>query len=141
MRTFSGADFLSRRLETWQGTLPDHAASAPTANRQSCVEPALHRDSLVTAVMAGENGVLEVAERCEQQEGNDCDGGAWRLSQSAGFTNCTGALFLGSCCFMRPSPFVIDFLQLEIVLKRIRPCNFHELPNRQFRLGNLSRLL
>ena len=65
-----------------------------------------------------------------------------RLLQSVGFfTTCSGGFFLNFCRFFFPTSFVLDFLQSEIVLEGIHPCNVHELPNGKFRLGNLCRLL
>jgi hypothetical protein len=67
---------------------------------------------------------------------------AGRLLRSVGFfTTCSGGLFLSFCCFFLPSSVILDFLQSEIVLEGIHPCNVHELPNGKFRLDNLSRLL
>ena len=65
--------------------------------------------------------------------------GQQALLQTVGFfPACSGGLFLGRCFL--PSSFLLDFLQPEIVLEGIHPCNVHELLNDKFRLGNLSRL-
>ena len=135
------------RPESWHSRLPDtcHDRFQLHCERPKlcgCIRT-LHRDSIVTAVMEGGKRAFELA-----LTGTDSrkvmiatvDGG--RLLQSVGFfTTCSGGLLLSFCCFFLPSSFVLDFLQSEIVLEGIHPCNVHELPNGKFGLGNLSRLL
>ena len=104
---------------------------------------ALHRDSIVTAVMEGGKRAFELAlTGTDSRKVMIATVESGRVLQSVGFfTTCSGGLFLSFCCFFLSSSFVLDFLQSEIVLEGIHPCNVHELPNGKFRLGNLCRLL
>ncbi len=130
------------RPESWHCRLPD------TRNDRfqlHCERPklcgcsrALHRDSIVTAVMEGGKRAFELAlTGTDSRKVMIATVESGRLLQSVGFfTTCSGGLFLSFCCFFLSSSFVLDFLQSEIVLEGIHPCNVHELPNGKFRLGN-----